>query len=319
MQDHSHQLPEDAIQKIQKATQPYLDATRPFPETTTQSATDSQMVRQPIIDAHTHLFPTKIAAKATSTIGEFYGLPMMAKGTAADLVVRSRAMGSKYILVCSTATHPGQSESINDYIHTVRAENRRHRMQDPSLPQFIAFGTAYPAGDQASIAKSVEQVLALGLSGIKLHSDFQCIAADSEGVFTLCRLLDGRLPLLLHAGDQRYRFSAPERIARLARAFPNQTFIAAHFGGYSVWPQVLSQLADLPNVCTDTSSSLMFLSSREAMKLIGGFGADRVLFGSDYPMWDPAGELERVLSLPLTAAEQNAILYENARRLLNLA
>lgn len=41
-------------------------------------------------------------------------------------------------------------------------------------------------------------------------------------------------------------------------------------------------------------------------------GIDRVLFGSDYPVYDPGEAIEAVAALGFTAEEQRAILYENA-------
>ncbi|MBO7761812.1 MAG: amidohydrolase family protein, partial [Clostridia bacterium] len=44
----------------------------------------------------------------------------------------------------------------------------------------------------------------------------------------------------------------------------------------------------------------------------------RVMFGSDYPMWDPGKELEILLSLGLSEEEERLILGENAIRLFGL-
>jgi predicted TIM-barrel fold metal-dependent hydrolase len=43
-----------------------------------------------------------------------------------------------------------------------------------------------------------------------------------------------------------------------------------------------------------------------------------VLFGSDYPMWDPGVELDYLKKLGLSASETELILHENAERLLGL-
>ena len=46
------------------------------------------------------------------------------------------------------------------------------------------------------------------------------------------------------------------------------------------------------------------------------FGADRVLFGSDYPMWDPGEELERIGRIGLTRDEYAKVTRLNAEKLL---
>jgi len=42
------------------------------------------------------------------------------------------------------------------------------------------------------------------------------------------------------------------------------------------------------------------------------------LWGTDYPMWDSASEMEYFNRLDLTDEERSLILYENAAKLLGL-
>ena len=52
--------------------------------------------------------------------------------------------------------------------------------------------------------------------------------------------------------------------------------------------------------------------------MIRRHGVEKMLFGSDYPMWDHSEELARFLALDLTEEERRAILSGNARKLLSL-
>ena len=45
---------------------------------------------------------------------------------------------------------------------------------------------------------------------------------------------------------------------------------------------------------------------------------ERVLFGTDYPMWTPMEELKRFRELHLTDDEEERILYRNAKEFLQL-
>ncbi len=56
----------------------------------------------------------------------------------------------------------------------------------------------------------------------------------------------------------------------------------------------------------------------KAVDLIRTFGTERVMFGSDYPVVSPKDEIERFLSLDLSEQEREDILYNNAKRFLNL-
>jgi len=72
------------------------------------------------------------------------------------------------------------------------------------------------------------------------------------------------------------------------------------------------------NIYVDCSSLLYALQPDTAVKLIRKIGAERVLFGTDYPMWDPREEVERFDRLDLTPGERALILHENTARLLGL-
>ena len=80
---------------------------------------------------------------------------------------------------------------------------------------------------------------------LKLHPDFQKFNADSPEAFKIYELMEGRLPLLIHCGDARYDYSAPERIKRIHDNFPKLKLLAAHLGGYQQWDAAEKTLADL--------------------------------------------------------------------------
>ena len=258
-----------------------------------------------IIDAHCHIYPQKIAAKAVAAIGNFYDIKMSEDGTAASLIREGESIGVEKYVVHSTATTVHQVRSINEYIY---GEMQSH-------PEFIGFMTLHNEMTDEAIEEEVELALSRGMKGVKLHPDFQKFNIDdAENIY---RVTAGKLPVLLHMGDKRYDFSSPERLRKMAEKYPEQTFIGAHFGGYSVWDKV-ECLKDLPNVYFDTSSSLWFLDKAKAADLIHRFGHERYFFGTDFPMWRHDEELRRFLALPLTEEEREDILFNNAAKLLGV-
>ena len=258
-----------------------------------------------IIDAHCHIYPQKIAAKAVTAIGSFYGIRMAEDGTADSLIKEGSTIGVEKYVVHSTATTVHQVRSINDYIY---GEIQAH-------PEFIGFMTLHNEMENAAIEEEVALAISRGMKGVKLHPDFQKFNIDDAE--NLYRVTAGKLPVLLHMGDRRYDFSSPSRLKKMAEKYPDQIFIGAHFGGYSVWDKV-ECLKDLPNVYFDTSSSLWFLDKEKASDMIHHFGAHRYFFGTDFPMWKHDEELARFLALPLTEAEREDILYNNAAKLLGV-
>jgi len=258
-----------------------------------------------IIDAHCHIYPQKIAAKAVTAIGNFYGIKMSEDGTAPSLIAEGEKVGVERYVVHSTATTVHQVRSINEYIYS---EMQAH-------PEFIGFMTLHNEMTDDAIEEEVELAVSRGMKGVKLHPDFQKFNIDDAE--NLYRVTAGKLPVLLHMGDRRYDFSSPERLKKMAEKYPEQVFIGAHFGGYSVWDKV-ECLKDLPNVYFDTSSSLFFLDKGRASDLIHRFGPERYFFGTDFPMWKPDEELKRFLALDLTEEERENILYNNAAKLLGV-
>jgi len=103
----------------------------------------------------------------------------------------------------------------------------------------------------------------------------------------------------------------------MAKKYPRVTFIAAHFGGYRCWADA-PVYNGLDNVYFDTCSSLPFISSEEAKRLIEAFGADKFFFATDFPMWDAKTELERFNQIPLSDTEREMIFSTNIKRLLKL-
>ena len=258
-----------------------------------------------IIDAHCHIYPQKIAAKAVAAIGNFYNIVMGEDGTSASLIAEGERIGVEKYVVHSTATTVHQVRSINEYIYS---EMTAH-------PEFIGFMTLHNEMDGAAIEAEVELAISRGMKGVKLHPDFQKFNIDdAENIYAVTK---GRLPVLLHMGDKRYDFSSPARLRKMAEKYPDQIFIGAHFGGYSVWDKV-ECLKDLPNVYFDTSSSLFALDKARAADLIRRFGHERYFFGTDFPMWKHEEELARFLALPLTEEEREDILYNNAAKLLQV-
>ncbi len=263
-----------------------------------------------IIDAHTHVFPDAIAAKASAAIGEFYHLDMCCDGRVETLAQIAAAHQIGHSVIFSTATRPDQVRTINRFIaHTVANQ-----------PRLIGLGTLHPGLRPMALRVEADYIVAAGLRGVKLHPDFQAIHPDAPDMDPLYRAcIERGLCVIFHAGDPRTSYSHPAKIAAVARRHPDLPIIAAHMGGWSQWDLGRDLLLPFPQVMVDTSSTIPFLDTAAMLRLIRAFGADRVLFGSDYPMWHPGEELARFLALPLTAAERQAILGDNARALFRLA
>lgn len=256
-------------------------------------------IKEKIFNCHAHIFPGKISEKAVAAIGEFYGIPMEMDGSSETLIEDGKTVGVTKYLVCSTATTAHQVEAIDNF---VAEEAAKHS-------EFIGLGSIHP--DYENIPAEIERMISLGLKGVKLHPDFQRFNIDDEAALPIYECCQGRLPVLFHIGDNRYDYSSPERLLRVVEKFPSLIAIAAHLGGYRCWEQSEKYLGH-PRIYIDTCSSFMFISPEQAERIIHLHGTDRVLFGTDSPMWRHEGEMNRFNRLKLTAKEREDILWNNA-------
>ena len=260
-----------------------------------------------IVDCHCHIYPEKIASKAVESIGAFYDIPMCLDGRCETLLKEGAAAGTTHFMIFSVATTPKQTKSINEFI-------AREADAHPGL--MTGLGTVHP--DSEDLAGDIRHIKELGLRGIKLHPDFQRFGIDEKRCLKIYELCEGELPVLFHTGDHRYDYSNPNRVKPILEAFKGLTVIGAHLGGWSVWEKAAEELAGYENFFVDSSSSLFALTPERATEIIKLYGADRVVYGTDFPMWKPDEEIKRFNRLDLTEEERDKIFGRNADKLFKL-
>lgn len=260
-----------------------------------------------VIDSHCHIYPPKISQRAVKSVGDFYQIPMDCEedlgGTADGLLKACSNSPIERFIVYSVATRPDQVESINDFIAQTCADH-------PEFTGFMTLHQDFP-DPEAEIARAEK----LGLKGIKLHPDTQQVNMDDPRLMTIYEIAEGRLPMVIHCGDYRYDYSHPRRMRHILDTFPDLVVDAAHFGGWSVFDLAAEYLKD-KDCFMDVSSSFAMLGTERTKELCRLYGADRIMFGSDYPMWDPASELEIFTSIDFTDDELERMLSTNAQRFL---
>lgn len=259
-----------------------------------------------IIDFHAHIYPEKIASRAVDSIGDFYSIEMSGAGTSKALLEGGSKCKITNYVVHSVAVAAHTVQAINDFI---ASEIKEHK-------EFFGFGTMH-ADFEDKIAEA-ERLTDLGLKGIKIHPDTQKFNLDDERMFALYDYMQNSgIPLLIHTGDYRYDYSHPRRLKNILKEFPKLTAIGAHFGGWSVYDLAYEILKN-ENCYVDTSSSFFMLGKERAKELIRLYGAERVLFGTDFPMWDASDELEIIHDMNLTDDEYSLIFHKNAERILGI-
>lgn len=282
-------------------------------------------VLEVIIDFHTHTFPDKIAPATIEKLQGVSHTRAYVDGTQAALVSSMEAAGIDLSVILPVATNTRQVGKVNDISAALNGQGR-----------VVPFGCMHP--DLDDWEWELERIASIGLKGIKLHPVYQGV--DIDDVRCL-RILDkcGQLGLVVvtHAGvdigiPDRLNCS-PAMIRRAVDAVGPVKLVAAHMGGWRNWGEVLDELADT-KVFIDTSYSLgklnglgdgyytdaqlKLLDGEQFCRIVRGFGAHRVLFGTDSPWGGQSETLGQFNALPLTSEEKRLILGENAAELLGL-
>ncbi len=148
---------------------------------------------------------------------------------------------------------------------------------------------------------------------VKVHHSMK---ADRPEFEPLAKILsDFRIPVLIHCWYktvQEYENeSNPSHIATLAEKFPDLKIIMAHITGCRI--RGMQEIEKYPNVYVDTSGS----QPEDGLLQYGldYLGAERILYGSDFPGRDPATQIGRIFSVDMCQRDRDMILYGNAVKL----
>ena len=277
-----------------------------------------------IIDFHTHVFPPQIKKKRNQYIDSdpcfavLYS-PKEAKLATADELIDSmdkEGIDISVIVNIGWTTHELCVET-NDYILESIARYPK---------RLIGFGSVQPNSFDAAIAE-IERCAKGGIRGIgEIRPDMQLFDLNDEIMSPIIETLrKHQLILLTHASEpvgHHYPGKGaitPEMLYPFITAFPDLTIVCAHWGGglpfYALMPEVKKAMK---NVFFDTAASPYLYSPEIYQQVIQLVGADKILFGSDYPLLAQGRLLKEINSLDLAQETKNLILGGNARKLLGI-
>jgi uncharacterized protein len=195
----------------------------------------------------------------------------------------------------------------------------------PTISGFVAMDPWALSSDRN--VEHLREMAERGARGVKLHPVAQKFGASDprmHPVYEAC--IELGLTVLSHSGPARGAepFAEIPAFAPMLVQFPELAVLLAHLGG-GKWQDTLAIAQAFPNVAFDLSEIIEWTgapnapTAAELATLIRTIGPERVVLGSDYPWYEPTHTAELVLSLPvLSQAEKDAILGENAARILRL-
>jgi predicted TIM-barrel fold metal-dependent hydrolase len=205
----------------------------------------------------------------------------------------------------------------NDYVMEVVA-----RYPD----RLLGFGVVNPANG-AEAVREIERCAAGGLLGIgELMPDGQGYRIDDERVMApiVEVAMDHELVLLTHCSEPVGHLYpgkgtvTPDEVIRFARLFPDATLICAHWGGGTIFYELMPEVSGvMRNVYYDTAASL-YLYQDDVFALAARWAPGKVLFATDYPLITPKRFISRMQAARMPTATRRRMLGGNAWRVLKL-
>lgn len=184
-------------------------------------------------------------------------------------------------------------------------------------PKFYGYVVLNPNYSDVSVRQMQVHLGNPKFLGVKLHPDYARRSVSCpESIELLEEARKLRKVALLHT----WGAEQVEATARVAETFPDMAIIMGHMGGDgregAGWKSGIAAAGKHPNVYLEVcGSSLHRDRIREAVEALGD---DRILYGSDMTLLNPAITLGMIEEADIPARSKANILYENAARVLKL-
>lgn len=283
-----------------------------------------------IIDNHVHLFSRKVVQNVSGKTTMVKRLHLHTEGAqertgVESLLQHMQKANVHACLLLPTAAAEGVSRA-----------NERSRQTVKEIPGLLTAGTLHPRYPDNK--NEIETFKQHGVCGIKMCSfsqGFALNAPETLALFDLIReqnrrrdrsffvVLDTFYEAHTYFGTNPDYTTTPERLGNLVRQFPGVPFIAAHMGGLRApFEEICTHLPPAQNLFLDTSNAAHTLRRDEFIHLLKTHGAGHVIFGTDWPWFDPAAEIPSISGLLDEAGcspkEKEAVLGGNMARLLGI-
>jgi len=242
-----------------------------------------------IVDAHAHLGPYSLFhiprpdAAAMVEVMDRTGVARAA--IAADRAIQLEAYRGNEEVLQADADHPGR---------------------------FLPLGVVNPWQEPDQVTAAI--VADPRFRGVKVHPDLARHPLNGPGYEVVHAAAEAAgLPVLTHTW-QDSPYSRPEFVDDLATRHPGLTIVMGHAGGTPSGFRAAAALARRHRgVHLEVCGSV--ITGPALLDLVNRAGADRVLFGSDFPFIDQRLSLGRVVTAGLSDAALRAVLVDNAVRI----
>ena len=194
-------------------------------------------------------------------------------------------------------------------------------------PNLFGFATIYPQDHDA--ADQLKRAIEMGLVGAKVHPPVMRIRLDDPSIERFWQMAESlRIPISIHTGAHGWnlRHYMPILLDDIAQRHPNLRIIIEHIGGIAFFEQALAVLHNNRNCyagltqCSGRDPRYRLLPERLKL-LLETVGADRIIYGLDYP-WNSnnlealKSDIDWIQSWGISEEEAQKILGGNLKRLI---
>jgi uncharacterized protein len=278
-----------------------------------------------IVDGHVHTFSTdEVARKIIESFNKIYDIEFENPGTGSikDVLENMERSGVDFTVMANFAP-PKILHSNNLWALEVS------RME-PSLIPLVSFHPEL----EGDLGELLESYIKMGARGMKIHPMAQGFDPNHERMHEVYRgCTKHKLPVVFHCGrvsnTRLNEYADLEMILPVIKEYPNVPFVLTHMVDGNV-DHVLMLAENYNNVFFDTSIVITgypsiaevnepsWCDDDHVINIINKVGAERVLFGSDYPWGSPVHDVKRLLNMKLTREQMELIFGLNSLKLFRI-
>jgi uncharacterized protein len=268
------------------------------------AAAPASTYRGPIIDAHAHV-----------RLGEDdWTKSDQPKGVAALRDLDEKAGVARSALIVIGFGDPASVRAKNDAVIALSSSDPAH---------FYPVASVNPDNGDASLAE-LDRVAGLGVKIIKLYPSAQEFDIANPVIAKITQRCGERGMAVLFDSFDPFDAAQVGKFVKLTMSQPGTKFILAHMtfarfretitfsmlrrmnAGNNVW-------FDLSAIATTYAGSPM---QAELVWTIRKIGTDRMIFGSDWPLYSPAEALAATRKLGMSVSEQRQVFHDNISSLM---
>jgi len=259
-----------------------------------------------IIDIHSSIIPDDSETKARLGITtEYYD-----QCTVTQQLRRMEESGIDSAVVWTAI--PFESEWVMARNHWLAEEIAKHQ------GKFIGFAALYPMDLKESLKALEQAIVKLGLSGIKVHPLAQQFRFNDPKFIELVKEIAALdVPLVIHVDmrepglkdrEEVTEWAKPKFLLDVLTFYDSPNLMAAHMGGILIEEIRNSKISFQT---TGVQKETIEYACQQV-------GAERVLFGSDFPSFQVEEEIRKVQEADISPKEREIIYSGSAKKMFNI-